>query len=57
MGGRGVTDAEFVVALHATFCREVRLQELKAAMDYHDLWWGVPCGPTLSMVRPPRFRG
>jgi hypothetical protein len=23
----------------------------------HELLWGVPCGPTLTMVYPPRLRG
>ena len=27
------------------------------AMDWHEAWWGVPCGPTLSMVHPPQLRG
>lgn len=26
-------------------------------MIFHELWWGVPCGPTLSMVNPPVLRG
>lgn len=23
----------------------------------HELLWGVPCGPTLTMVRPTQLRG
>lgn len=27
------------------------------AMEYNEMLWGVPCGPTLTMVHPPQFRG
>lgn len=26
-------------------------------MDAHQMIWGVPCGPTLSMAHPPVLRG
>lgn len=32
-------------------------REMFIAMDWHEAMWGVPCGPTLTMVNPPQFRG
>lgn len=33
------------------------LMTLEIAYETHQAWWGVPCGPTLSMVNRPQLRG
>lgn len=32
-------------------------REMFIAMDWHEAMWGVPCGPTLTMVHPAQFKG
>lgn len=34
-----------------------RRMRLVAPCLSHEIFWGVPCGPTLSMVHPPRLVG
>lgn len=43
--------------IHRDLDRKVRQRmHIEMSFDFHMMWWGVPCGPTLSMVNPPRLR-
>lgn len=52
--GETTPEQEFKIWLRAEMRRMISI-----AMDYevHDLLWGVPCGPTLTMVYPVQVLG
>ena len=47
----------FQALVEAEIDRLMTKQILDFAMALHEEWWGVPCGPTLSMARPTPLTG
>lgn len=51
----GLTVEEWLAREMRQMIYELMVMEI--AYETHQILWGVPCGPTLSMVYPPMPRG
>lgn len=57
-----MSDEDDGLTLEEWLAREMRemiyeLMVMEIAYETHQVLWGVPCGPTLSMVNRPQLRG